>query len=181
MIYDITQEIFSGKVWPGDLVPHYRRVCTLEQGAIATASEFSMNAHNATHIDAPFHRLIGGKAIEELSLESCFGECEVISYNNKEQLMCTSATRILLKDCEGIDAPTAKMLVEKGVCFVGLEGQSIGDVEVHIILLEADVVVLEGAVLEAVPEGRYLLSAAPIKLGGCDGAPCRAMLMTLPL
>ena len=28
-----------------------------------------------------------------------------------------------------------------------------------------------------VPEGRYFLSAAPLNLGGCDGAPCRAYLM----
>ena len=181
MIYDITQEIFSGKVYPGDLIPNYRRVCTLEQGAIANATEFSMNAHNATHIDAPFHRLKGGKTIEELSLDSCFGECEVISYNDKVAIEHTAATRILLKDCESIDTETANMFVEKGICFVGLEGQSVGSCEVHNILLGAEVVILEGAVLAHVPAGRYLLSAAPIKLGGCDGAPCRAMLAELPL
>jgi len=31
----------------------------------------------------------------------------------------------------------------------------------------------------AVPEGVYLLSAAPLLLGGGDGSPCRAILMEL--
>ena len=51
--------------------------------------------------------------------------------------------------------------------------------QVHKILLGAGIVLLEGIVLEAVPEGRYLLSAAPLKLAGADGAPCRAYLMKM--
>ena len=49
--------------------------------------------------------------------------------------------------------------------------------EVHRILLGAEIVLLEGIVLTDVRPGRYLLSAAPLALGGCDGAPCRAYLM----
>ncbi|MDO4484499.1 MAG: hypothetical protein Q4C54_08750 [Clostridia bacterium] len=40
-------------------------------------------------------------------------------------------------------------------------------------------VLLEGIRLQHVPEGAYLLSCAPLNLQGCDGAPCRAALMTL--
>lgn len=178
MIYDITQELFSGKVYPGDMKPEYRRVSTLAAGDSANTTELSMNAHNATHIDAPFHRVDGGKTIEELDLEACFGECEVISYSDTTALTATQAKRILLKDCECIDEQTAILIREKGVRFLGVEGQSVGSLDVHTILLEADIVVLEGAVLAHVPEGKYLLSSAPIKLGGCDGAPCRAILVT---
>ena len=49
--------------------------------------------------------------------------------------------------------------------------------EVHKILLGAGVVLLEGIVLSDVPEGNYLLCAAPLNLAGCDGAPCRAVLI----
>ena len=45
------------------------------------------------------------------------------------------------------------------------------------ILLSAEVALLEGIVLENVKEGSYFLSAAPLNLGGCDGAPCRAYLL----
>jgi arylformamidase len=49
--------------------------------------------------------------------------------------------------------------------------------QVHLILLQREVVLLEGIVLKDVPEGHYFLSAAPLKLDGCDGAPCRAFLI----
>ena len=50
--------------------------------------------------------------------------------------------------------------------------------EVHLIMLGAKIVLLEGIRLADVPVGPYLLNAAPINLGGCDGAPCRAILMS---
>ena len=49
--------------------------------------------------------------------------------------------------------------------------------EVHKILLSREIVLLEGIVLQDIPEGRYFLSAAPLNLGGADGAPCRAYLI----
>ena len=49
--------------------------------------------------------------------------------------------------------------------------------QVHLILLQRGIALLEGIVLSDVPEGRYFLSAAPLKLAGCEGAPCRAYLL----
>ena len=49
--------------------------------------------------------------------------------------------------------------------------------QVHLILLKQEIALLEGIVLEGVPEGHYFLNAAPLNLGGCDGAPCRAYLI----
>ncbi len=178
MIYDITQELFSGGVWPGDKSPEYVRTRSFDKGDSSTVSVFSMSAHNATHIDAPIHRIKGGKGIDEIDLEACLGECEVISINNTKALNDTDAKRILIKDCQTIGVDIAQLLVDKGVVFVGVEGLGIGDRPTHNVLLGAEVVILEGAVLSHVPEGRYFLSAAPIKLGGFDGAPCRAILMS---
>jgi arylformamidase len=48
---------------------------------------------------------------------------------------------------------------------------------VHKVLLGAEVVLLEGVRLSHVPEGVYLLNAAPINLAGAEGAPCRAVLI----
>ena len=44
-------------------------------------------------------------------------------------------------------------------------------------LLGQGIALLEGIVLETVPEGHYFLSAAPLNLAGSDGAPCRAYLI----
>ena len=66
---------------------------------------------------------------------------------------------------------------------LGNEPQSVGPMtapmEVHLVLLGAEVVLLEGIRLDAIKEGVYLLNAAPLHLGGADGAPCRAVLIDL--
>ena len=46
-------------------------------------------------------------------------------------------------------------------------------------MLAEEIVLLEGIRLKDVPEGVYILNAAPINLGGADGAPCRAVLMSI--
>jgi arylformamidase len=51
--------------------------------------------------------------------------------------------------------------------------------QVHQILLSADVILLEGVRLSEAPEGVYLLNAAPLNLAGAEGAPCRAILIDL--
>mgnify|MGYP002518949743 CR=1 FL=1 len=85
----------------------------------------------------------------------------------------------------GIGAETARVFAENGVDLIGNESQTVGPedapMEVHKILLGADVVLLEGIRLAEVPEGVYLLSAAPLALAGADGAPCRAILAEWPL
>ena len=49
--------------------------------------------------------------------------------------------------------------------------------EVHLILLGAGAVLLEGIRLAKVSEGVYFLNAAPLNLSGADGSPCRAILI----
>jgi arylformamidase len=44
------------------------------------------------------------------------------------------------------------------------------------VLLEREVVIVEGLDLRDVPEGRYELICLPLRLEGLDGAPVRAVL-----
>ena len=46
-----------------------------------------------------------------------------------------------------------------------------------IVVLVIVNILLEGIRLGGVEEGVYFLNAAPINLGGSDGAPCRAVLI----
>ena len=48
----------------------------------------------------------------------------------------------------------------------------------HVALLSYGVAVLENLELRNVPDGRYLLYAAPLKISGAEGAPCRAILVS---
>ena len=65
----------------------------------------------------------------------------------------------------------------------GNEPQTVGPqnapMAVHLALLSADVILLEGIRLTEVSEGIYFLNAAPLNLSGADGSPCRAVLIDL--
>ena len=93
------------------------------------------------------------------------------------------AKRILVKGKAVVTLDAAKVFVDEGVMLFGNESQTVGPenapAAVHNLMLGADKIFLEGIRLSEVPEGEYLLNAAPLNLGGCDGAPCRAVLVDL--
>lgn len=98
-----------------------------------------------------------------------------------EEIQAEASKRILIKGKSVVTLEAAEVFAEAGILLLGNESQTVGPedapMQVHLKLLGAQVVLLEGVRLEAVPEGVYLLHAAPINLGGADGAPCRATLM----
>lgn len=188
-LYDISQEIFSCKVYPADPKPEKKTVCAMDAGDLYNLTAFSMCAHNGTHIDAPSHFLKDGKTVEQMPLDSFVGDCYVARLGGavgeeaakKVLQKAKGAKRILLAGPVTVTAEGAKSFAESGVCLLGNESQTVGPedapMEVHKILLSKEIVLLEGVVLKDVPEGHYFLSAAPLSLAGSDGAPCRAYLM----
>ena len=77
----------------------------------------------------------------------------------------------------------ATVFAGAGIDLIGSESQSVGPenapMAVHLTLLSAEIVLLEGIRLSAVPDGAYMLNCAPLNLGEADGAPCRAILCNL--
>ncbi len=193
-IYDITQEVFGCEVYPGDPVPTKTILSSIKNGDSYNLSAFSMCAHNGTHIDAPFHFFEDGKTVDELSLDIFLGMAFVTEHQGtvtgddaarmlekaREQNP-EAAKRILIKGAAEVSPEAAKVFASSGILLLGNESQTVGPeeapMEVHLILLGAGVVLLEGIRLEDVPEGVYLLSAAPLNLSGADGSPCRAVLI----
>mgnify|MGYP002508894596 CR=1 FL=1 len=82
-IYDISQEVFSCEVYPGDPVPARQRLETIADGALYNLTAFSMCAHNGTHVDAPFHFINEGKTIDQMPPESFVGLCYVARHNGE--------------------------------------------------------------------------------------------------
>ena len=188
-LYDISQEVFSCCVYPGDPKPERQRLRSTEAGEGYNLTAFSMCAHNGTHIDAPFHFLPEGKTVEQLDLRRFVGECFVArqegDVNAADAAMilekAEGAERILIAGNATVTAEAARVFAQSNIKLLGNEGQSVGPeeapMEVHKILLQREIALLEGVVLHSVPEGRYFLSAAPLNLDGADGAPCRAYLI----
>ena len=191
MIYDISQELFSCVVYPGDPAPKREVLADMAKGDVINLTAFSMCAHNGTHLDAPAHFIADGKRVDELDPTAFIGPCYVaqregdVTAAHAAEILKTAArlgaeARILIGGKATVTEGAARVFAEAGVKLVGNESQTVGPenapMAVHLILLGADVVLLEGVVLRHVPEGKYTLMAAPLNLGGCEGAPCRAML-----
>ena len=192
MIIDITQEVFSCKVFPGDPAPAMQRALSIEQGDICNLTAFSMCAHNGTHVDAPFHFINDGDTVDRVGLDYFVGDCYVarcqgdVTAEDAADIMSRAQaagahSRILIAGKATVTAEAAQIFAQSNIKLLGNESQTVGPedepMEVHLILLGAGIVLLEGIVLTDVAEGKYFLSAAPLNLSGCDGAPCRAYLL----
>ena len=193
-IYDISQEVFGCRVYPGDPTPKKTVLSSMEQGALYNLTEFGMCAHNGTHIDAPFHFIQDGKTVDSIPLEAFIGAAYVVEHHGvvsgedalhilkkaKTQSL-EAAKRILIKGDAEVSAKAAKVFADAEILLLGNESQTVGPenapMAVHRILLSAGVVLLEGIRLTDVADGVYLLNAAPLNLSGADGAPCRAILI----
>jgi len=188
-IYDISQEVFSCAVYPGDPNPEKQVLYATEVGDLYNLSSFAMCAHNGTHVDAPFHFLQNGKTVDQMDLTHFVGDCFVarhegnVTATDAEDILkkASGAERILIAGKATVTSEAAEVFAAGGIKLLGNEGQTVGPedvpMQVHLILLRAGLALLEGIVLDKVPEGQYFLSAAPLNLAGADGAPCRAYLI----
>ena len=188
-IIDISQEVFSCAVYPGDPTPEKQVLYSTGEDDLYNLTSFAMCAHNGTHVDAPLHFLHNGKTVDQLDLSHFVGDCFVarhagdVSAADAEGILTNAggAERILIAGKATVTAEAAQVFAAGGIKLLGNEGQTVGPedapMQVHLILLRREIALLEGIVLDKVPEGRYFLSAAPLNLGGADGAPCRAYLI----
>lgn len=195
-IYDISQEVFNCAVYPGDPQPVRDVKLRISEGAVCNLTAFEMCAHNGTHVDAPYHFIDGEETIDRVPLDKFIGYAYVAEHDG--DITAEVAERIL-KDAKNADERASERILVKGnavmtkegaevfakggIKLFGNESQTVGPLdapmEVHLVMLGAKIVLLEGIRLAEVPVGVYLLNAAPINLGGSDGAPCRAVLMDL--
>jgi arylformamidase len=183
---------------------HERR--RMSRGDHNNSSAVTMSLHSGTHMDAPFHFVPGGAAIDELPLELFIGPALVhavetdryIKAEHVEEIELDGITRVLFKTWNStllkrpsyepnfvaFSVEAAEALVARGVKLVGLDYLSVahaGDeqVAVHRVFLDWGVALLEGIDLSEIRPGRYELICFPIRIRGADGAPCRAVLRDL--
>lgn len=207
-IHDVSLTIRPGMVvWPGDPKVEIFRQDKIEEGANANVSFMGIGVHTGTHVDAPYHFLQDGKAVDTLPLDVLVGKVLVVELDdtineiNREVVEPLRHThgieRILFKtrnsrywlesgdefheDFIGISADGAQSLVEIGIRLVGIDYLSIAPFKksrpTHEILLKANMVVIEGLDLSGILPGEYTLYCLPLKLLNSDGAPARVILV----
>lgn len=194
MIYDITQPLFECEVYPGDTKPEKRHIQRIENGDLYNLTDITMCVHNGTHVDAPLHFIQNGKGIDKIEIEKFIGPSYVESHTGDvtaqdamdilkraQQLQENAQKKILIKGKAVITLEAAQVFADAGIDLVGNESQTVGPEDapmaVHLVLLGAGIVLLEGIRLADVPDGVYILNCAPLNLTETDGAPCRAILI----
>jgi arylformamidase len=203
-IYDISPPISpETPVWPGDTPFSNRRILALADGHSVNLETIETTTHLGAHVDAPHHFADDGKTIGEMELGPYLGPCRLIEALSKERVTAgdlrgrvAGAERLLIRTCrtparnpfeEGfasVDPEAAALLGEEGVKLVGLDTPSVDDLDskelpTHNTLDRHGIAILEGLVLEGIPEGEYELIALPLKLFGLDASPVRAVLREL--
>jgi len=178
-ILDISQPVAPGIwVWPGDRAFSSDLTWTMADGASCNVGQVTMSCHTGTHMDAPFHFSMSGETADSIPLEHCIGPCEVLPLT---RLATAQAERVLVKAAGGAPKP-AQIAALPNLKLFGTDGPSVDPMDsktldAHHALWKRGVVILEGLVLENVPDGPYELIALPLKLVDMDAAPVRAVLI----
>lgn len=207
-IYDLSVPIRDGGlVYPGNPPIHISLQQSIANGASANVSNIEFGSHTGTHVDAQRHFFNDGMSVDQIPLETLIGPATVVHCSDTamsvtraelEAQDLVGVERLLLRtrnsgyltqdpafhpDFTYVAPDAAEYLVQLGVKLIGVDYLSIEQFHsphhlTHRTLLGADVVIVEGLNLAAVPAGRYSLCCLPLKLVGCDGAPARAVLVS---
>lgn len=205
MLYDLSPTIKPElPVWPGDTPFSSRLSWSIAQGASVNLSAITTTPHLGSHADAPFHTEPRGEGMADMPLDRYLGPCRVIRVppqpliepRHVDGFDLTNPGRILFKTESVRDRRTfperftaispelANLLAEKGVLLVGMDTPSVDPfdsktLDAHHALFRGGIAILEGLVLDGVPEGVYELIALPLKMAGLDASPVRAVLRSL--
>ena len=186
-LYDITRELFSTAIYPGDPVPAAEPVNEIRKGDAFNLTRITLGTHSGTHMDAPWHFIPEGKTIEEITLEQTIGPCHVVALEGKvtremlEPVVPKGCERLLIQGEIELTCEGAGYLAEKRLQLLGVEGMNVGSeetcTEIHRTLLGTGMVILENLDMSKAAPGQYVLVAAPLRMKGMDGSPVRAVLM----
>ena len=205
--YDVSPAISPrAAVFPGDTA--YSRDVALDfaRGDNLVLSAIHGTVHVGAHADAPSHYHPRGQPIDQRPLERYYGPCQVVSVRlpRGQRLLAQHlagveilAPRVLFHtssfpdpdhwngDFNALSAGLVDALAARGVGLVGIDTPSIDlaedkALESHNAVFRNDLAVLEGLVLDGVPDGLYTLIALPLRLEGADASPVRAALLAEP-
>jgi arylformamidase len=167
-----------------------------------------LNVHHGTHIDTPRHFNPNGATADDIPLDAVMGPVRVIEIKDKvsiepkelEPYNIQAGERILFKtvnssyykkgefveDYVYVSTEAAHFLKDKKVKVVGLDYIAIGSYrnfeslgEVHMVLLNNGIFIIEQIDLSAVKAGQYEMICLPIRIKESDAATARALLRPL--
>lgn len=191
-------------VWPGDTPYSEERVWQLGPGVPVNVARFTLSTHTGAHTDAPLHYDAAGLPIGAVPLDAYLGPCRVIHVIGATQVtlaqvesrLAGAPPRVLFRAYQraphgtwddhfpSVSAALIEHLAGLGVRLVGIDSPSLDPqdsktMDAHQVIRNHQMAILEGVVLDEVPEGDYELIALPLRLANLDASPVRAVLRGL--
>ena len=204
-LVDISQTLRAGLPgWPGDA--SFTSAPTWSHGPACpvAVSRYAASTHAGTHADAPLHYHPDGAAIDAVDLDAFVGPARVLDLRGRGPVITPDLVaaaqggpqRVLFRTYHRfphdtwsdrfttLHADTMRVLAAQGAVLVGIDSPSIDPQDAKVLRAHeaariAGLRLLEGLVLDHVEAGDYELIALPIRLGGLDAAPVRAVLRPL--
>jgi arylformamidase len=176
----------------------------IAKGDLFNVSRLTTTTHTGTHADMPLHFIEDGAACDDIPLHYFYGLAQIIRIKTKTHvckddlipfdikegdivLLDTGQSTLMRKprfqkDFIALLPDAAQYLADKKIKTLGIDYLSVDPYgtpgfPAHKILLGNHILILEGLVLDGVPEGEYILSAFPLKIQNGDGSPVRAILI----
>lgn len=200
-LIDLTMPISPGM--PTNL-PDHRPPEVVRYGRLEShgweGSLVTIDTHCGTHVDAPKHFVAGASGIDKVPLEVLVGPATVLRAKSRggqsievDQLPANVGKRLLLvtgssalltidRDLYFSEYVTpsvelAEALVKAGTRLLAIDSPSVdqpGQDEVHHVLLENGVIIVENVMVPASLPDQIDLVVAPLPLVDVDGSPARA-------
>lgn len=207
-IYDITPQIHSRlAVFPGDIAFAQNTSMSFAGGDHLMLSSIVSTLHLGAHADAPCHYVSQGQGINAVSLGVYMGKTQVVrpdltNKNNSLSIELSDiknidilAPRVLFatesfsdptvwhNDFVSLSAELIEELARQKCVLVGVDTPSVDpatskDLPAHNALAKTGIHVLEGLLLNNVPQGVYTLIALPLPIKNGDASPVRAVLIS---
>jgi len=206
-IYDVSMLIEPDMMVYKDKVskkPVFENMANHSNG-VSYETKVSLDIHTGTHIDMPLHMIENGKTMDTFDFTRLMTkakvfdmthlEAPVISVEDIQSFNIVKDDFIIFKtknsnhdqsigfeyDFVYVDESAARYLSHIGINGVGIDALGIERAQdnhlTHKLLLEKDIIILEGLYLKDIKEGDYQLVALPIKLKGTEGSWVRAVLI----
>lgn len=200
-IIDISMDLNENTVvWKDDPQPKLIQLARIPE-TICNFTWLDFGAHAGTHIDAPYYLFNNKWKSDEISFDILIGKCQVIDLSDVDDIIRIddikkhqiTEKRILLKTKNSfdemkeynpnhiaLDEESSRYLANLKIVLLGYDYQSFernGNVDIHRIFMEKDIVILDNLRLLDTEEKTYNLICLPVKITGIDAALARAILI----
>jgi len=191
-IIDISRTTQDAPIYPGASPIQVDQVYDMQKGAPFNASMITTGSHMGTHADAGKHFVKENTTgIDKMELSLYYGPCRVITVA-ENTLITKEALEGKIDNCQRLvihgggfsylTKDAADYIVAQGVKTIVTDAWSVApldnEAQIHETVMAPGLAVVENVILDGVEDGDYTLCAFPIKIGGCDGAPVRAVLLS---